>query len=77
MYECEVSRVIELEGSHLFLSNIVNIQIDKDYENMNMAMIGITKVKPVIYAPYNYFTIGKKIGECGEWKKVYKTEENH
>jgi len=31
-YECEVTRVIELEGAHLFLAAIKNIQIDKEYE---------------------------------------------
>ena len=77
VYECKVSRVIELEGSHLFLAKIVNIQIDKDYKNMDMTMIDLTKIKPAIYAPYNYFTIGEKIGKCGEWKKYIKTEENH
>jgi flavin reductase (DIM6/NTAB) family NADH-FMN oxidoreductase RutF len=69
VYECEVSRLIELDGSHLFLSNIKNIQIDKEYEDMDMAMINLTRLKPVIYAPYNYFSIGQKIGECGEWKR--------
>lgn len=68
VYECEVEKIIELDGSHLFLADIKNIQIDKQFENMNLEMIDLLKLKPAIYAPYNYFSIGKKIGEMGEWK---------
>lgn len=68
-YECEVTKVIELDGAHLFLAAIRNIQIDKKYENMDMKKIDLTKIHPAIYAPYNYFSIGEKLGEMGEWKK--------
>ena len=36
VYECEVEKIIELDGSHLFLASIKNIQIDKAYEDMDM-----------------------------------------
>ena len=68
-YECEVTKVIELDGSHLFLAKINNIQIDKEYENMDMKKIDLTKIRPAVYAPYNYFSIGEKLGEMGEWEK--------
>lgn len=70
-YECEVTRVIELEGAHLFLAAIKNIQIDKEYENMDMKKIDLEKIRPAIYAPYNYFSIGNKLGEMGEWQKHF------
>jgi flavin reductase (DIM6/NTAB) family NADH-FMN oxidoreductase RutF len=69
VYECEVTRVLELEGSHLFLAEIKNIQIDEKFKTMNMEKIDLTELKPAIYAPYNYFSIGKKLGEMGEWEK--------
>ncbi len=68
-YECEVTKVIELDGAHLFLAAIKNIQIDKEYESMDMKKIDLTKIRPAIYAPYNYFSVGDKLGEMGEWKK--------
>ena len=68
-YECEVTRVIELDGAHLFLAAIRNIRIDKTYENMNLKRIDLTQIHPVVYAPYNYFSIDGKLGEMGEWKK--------
>jgi len=67
-YECEVDRVIELDGAHLFTAEIKNIQIDKQYETMDMKRIDLTQLKPAIYAPYNYFSIGEKLGEMGEWR---------
>ena len=69
VYECEVTQTIELQGSHLFLADIKNIQIDKKYENMDLKKIDLRELKPAIYAPYNYFSIGDKIGEMGEWDK--------
>lgn len=68
-YECEVSKIIELDGAHLFLAEIKNIQIDKKYETMDLKKIDLTQLKPAIYAPYNYFSIGKKLGEMGEWEQ--------
>ena len=76
-YECEVSRVIELDGAHLFLAAIKNIQIDKEYEDMDMKKIDLTQIRPAIYAPYNYFSIGNKLGEMGEWKKYLACEEGN
>lgn len=68
-YECKVSKIIELGGAHLFLAEIKNIQIDKQYENMDMKMIDLREIKPAIYAPYNYFSIGDKLGQMGQWKE--------
>ena len=68
-YECKVTRIIELSGAHLFLAEIKNIQIDKEYENMDMKKIDLTTIRPAVYAPYNYFSIGDKLGEMGDWKQ--------
>ncbi len=70
-YECEVSRVLELDGAHLFLAEIRNIQIDKEYEGMDMKKIDLAKIRPAVYAPYNYFSIGERLGEMGEWKEHF------
>ena len=73
-YECEVSRVVELNGAHLYLAAIKNIQIDKQFENMNMKKIDLEQIHPVIYAPYNYFSIGNKLGEMGDWQKHFNKD---
>lgn len=71
VYECNVAKVVELDGAHLFLSEIKNIQIDEAYADMNKKLIDLRKINPVIYAPYQYFSIGKKLGEAGEWKEHF------
>lgn len=69
VYECSVKKVLELDGAHLFLAEIENIQIDKCYDGMDMKKIDLREIKPAIYAPYNYFSIGGKLGGMGEWEK--------
>ena len=39
---------------------------------MDMQKIDLMKIKPTIYAPYQYFSIGEKLGEMGEWEKHLK-----
>ena len=51
------------------MARIKNIWIDENYKNMDMKNIDLTKIKPAIYAPYGYFSIGEKLGAMGEWKK--------
>ena len=69
VYECEVDRVIELDGSHLFLAEIKNIQIDEEYRDMDRKKIDLTKIRPAIYGPYQYFSIDRKLGEMGQWRE--------
>ena len=33
--------------------------------------IDLTRVCPAIYSPYQYFGIGEKLGEMGQWKERY------
>jgi len=35
---------------------------------MDMEKIDLIQIKPAIYAPYQYFSIGEKLGEMGEWE---------
>lgn len=69
IFECEVSKIVELEDSHIFISKIKNIQIAEQFKNINMEMIDLLQLDPVIYAPYNYFKISEKLGNCGNWEK--------
>ena len=69
VFECEVTKVIELDDSHIFISKIKNMQIDEKFRDMDMQMIDLVKLDPVLYAPYNYFGISEKLGNCGEWEK--------
>lgn len=68
VYECEVDRVTQLDGAHLFLCDIRNILIDERYADMDLKRIDLARLRPVIYAPYRYFSIGQPLGDMGEWR---------
>ena len=72
IYECSVDRILPLEGAHLFLAEITNIQIDAALADMDRKHIDLTRLHPAIYAPYQYFSIGEKLGEMGEWPKHFE-----
>lgn len=75
IYECEVSKHISLEGADLFIARITNIQIDEKFKGMDFEKIDLTRIRPAIYSPYQYFAIGRKIGETGEWKNHFSGSE--
>lgn len=70
VYECTVTRTLALEGSHLFLGRIDNIQVDSRLSGMDMKRIDLCAIRPVVYGPYQYFSIGEKLGESGDFVPV-------
>jgi len=64
VFECELTKKIELIGSIIFIGEIKNIQIDKRLEDMDRENIDLKKLDPVIFAPHNYFSIKENIEEC-------------
>jgi flavin reductase (DIM6/NTAB) family NADH-FMN oxidoreductase RutF len=66
-YECQVSETIEMSETHTYLCEIKNILINSDLADMNLEMIDLRRLDPVIYAGYNYFNIGKRLGACAEF----------
>ena len=70
VFECTVAKTIELSDSHIFVSEIRNIQIDEQLEDMNMEVIDLARLDPVVYAPYGYFGITERIGNCGDWRRM-------
>jgi len=67
VFECRVSRTVELDGGYTFISKVENIQIDSQLVDMDLACIDLLKLDPAIYAPYNYYCLGGKLGNTGEW----------
>lgn len=72
VYECEVVRHLALDGANLFLARIVNIRIDEALKDMDMQHIDLSVIRPAIYSPYQYFSVGSKLGEMGEWKRHFQ-----
>lgn len=69
VFECELNKTIELVDSHVIISKIKNIQVAEQFKDMDIQMIDLLQLDPVIYAPFNYFSLGEKLGNCGDWKK--------
>ncbi len=69
VYECSVRKVIEQEGSHIFVAEVKNIQIDSAYREMDMKKIDLTAIRPAVYGPYGYFSIGGHLGNMNEWRE--------
>ena len=71
VYECEVVRHIPLGGADLFIARMVNVLIDEKLGDMDMTRIDLERVRPAIYSPYQYFSIGERLGGMGEWKEHF------
>lgn len=71
IYECEAIRHVLMKDADLFIARIRNIQVDREWQDMDMQHIDLSRIRPVVYSPYQYFGIGEKLGEMGEWKKHY------
>ncbi len=69
VFECKVARTIALDDSHIFVARICNIQIAEQLKDMDRQMIDLLQLDPVLYAPYNYFALGQRLGACGDWEK--------
>lgn len=69
IYECEVKKHLTLDGADLFVAKVMNIQVDSAWKDMDMEHIELDRIRPTIYSPYQYYSIGEKLGEMGEWKK--------
>ncbi len=70
VFECQLDRVIELDGSHLLLSAIRNIQLAADLEGMNLEMVDLARLDPVIYAPYQYFRLGERLAPAASGNSI-------
>ena len=75
VYECEVKKHIPLDGADLFIARVTNIQIDEQFRDMDMEKIDLTRIRPAIYSPYQYFSIGERLGGMGEWKAHFEGVE--
>ena len=62
--ECRVTDVIELGSHHMFLADIVAVNVDERYVNEN-GKLRIEQCSLAAYAHGSYFALGKKIGSFG------------
>ena len=68
IYECQVTNSLEMEAdSTIFFGEIRNILIDEAYGQVDTRRLDLERLDPVLFAPYQYYGVGKLLGPCDGW----------
>ena len=62
--ECKVKEIKELGSHHMFIAEVVAVDIDEKYLDEN-GRFCFEKSNPICYSHGEYFELGKKIGKFG------------
>ena len=71
--ECKVRQVLELGSHHMFLAEVLAVQIDEQYLN-EKNKFELNKTGLMAYSHGEYLSLGKKIGTFGYSVKKKKTK---
>ena len=62
--ECEVVEIKELGSHHMFIANVVAVEVDDKYmdekQSFNLAL-----AEPIVYSHGEYYQMGQKLGKFG------------
>lgn len=62
--ECKVKEIIPLGTHHMFLAEVVSVQVSDDYLD-ETGKFHFDKAKPICYSHGAYYGLGKKLGTFG------------
>lgn len=62
--ECKVKEIKELGSHHMFLAEVVGVQVSEKYMDAN-GKFELNQTELVAYSHGEYFTLGEKIGKFG------------
>lgn len=62
--ECRVREIKELGSHHMFLADVVNVQVDEAYMDEKKSF-HLEWAKPIVYSHGQYYSLGKKLGTFG------------
>ncbi|MCK4776776.1 MAG: flavin reductase family protein [Actinomycetia bacterium] len=68
--ECSVRKIVPLGTHDLFIAEVLNVLIDKEYVDSKGNYPDYEKIVPFTYCPQNYLSSGKKLGFYGFSKKI-------
>lgn len=74
--ECKVKQIIELGVHHMFLAEVVNVQVDDAYMEDQSGKFDLKKAEPLVYSHGGYYQLGKKIGKFGFSVEKKKKKRN-
>lgn len=61
--ECKVKEIMELGSHHMFIAEVVGVNVDGKYMDKNK--FDLNKAKPIVYSHGEYFGMGKNLGCFG------------
>ncbi|MEA4974694.1 MAG: flavin reductase family protein [Paludibacter sp.] len=63
--ECRVKEIVTLGTHDMFISEVINIQADKQYIDPETDSFDMAKAKLIAYSHGNYYKLGEEIGKFG------------
>ncbi len=74
--ECVVREIKELGSHHMFISEVVAIDADERFIDVNSGVFRLDKASPICYSHGKYYELGKFIGKFGYSVKGTGTTRN-
>ena len=62
--ECRVREIKELGSHHMFIADVLGVNVDKALLNQNQKL-ELSRSMPMVYSHGEYFGLGKKVGSFG------------
>jgi flavin reductase (DIM6/NTAB) family NADH-FMN oxidoreductase RutF len=66
-YECRVINTVQIGETHTYFAEIAEINVAPEIQKLDF--IDLREINPVIYAHFNYFSIGGHLGKIGDFSK--------
>lgn len=66
-YECKVIQTVVMGESHTYFAEFEKVNVHPDIQKLDF--IDLREINPVIYSPYNYYTVGRHLGKIGDFSK--------
>ena len=63
--ECRIKEIITLGTHDMFISEVINIQADKQYIDPETQSFDMAKAKLIAYSHGHYYKLGEEIGKFG------------
>lgn len=62
--ECRVKEILELGSHHMFIADVLNVQVDEACLEEN-GRLALEKTKPIVYSHGEYYDLGNLLGTFG------------
>jgi flavin reductase (DIM6/NTAB) family NADH-FMN oxidoreductase RutF len=72
VYECELYKSIEIGEGAIYIGEIKNILVDEKIPDTAYGKIDMINIDPLIYSPGGYYSLGKKVGNVGDSRNIFK-----